>query len=47
MTSEFDLIRRHFTRPTRHTVLGAGDDAALLAMTPGMELAVSADMPAV
>lgn len=44
MTLEFELIRRHFTRPTRHTVLGAGDDAALLAMTPGMELAVSADM---
>jgi thiamine-monophosphate kinase len=44
MSSEFELIRRHFTRPTRHTVLGAGDDAALLAITPGMELAVSADM---
>ena len=44
MTSEFDLIRRHFTRPVRHTVLGAGDDAALLSLTPGMELAVSADM---
>ena len=44
MTSEFELIRRYFTRPTRQTVLGAGDDAALFAMTPGMELAVSTDM---
>ena len=44
MTSEFELIRRYFTRPTRQTVLGAGDDAALLSLTPGMELAVSADM---
>lgn len=44
MASEFELIRRHFTRPTRQTLLGVGDDAALLAVSPGMELAVSADM---
>jgi thiamine-monophosphate kinase len=44
MTSEFDLIRRHFTRPTQHTALGIGDDAALLTPSVGMELAVSADM---
>ena len=44
MTSEFELIRRYFTHPTRQTVLGVGDDAALLSLTPGMELAVSADM---
>lgn len=44
MPSEFDLIRRYFTRPVRHTQLGVGDDAALLRPTPGMELAVSADM---
>ncbi|MDD5241353.1 MAG: thiamine-phosphate kinase [Sulfuricella sp.] len=44
MPSEFDLIRRYFTRPTRHTLLGVGDDAALLRPTPGMELAVSTDM---
>ena len=44
MPSEFDLIRRHFTRPPRHTVLGVGDDAALIRLTPGMELAVSTDM---
>ena len=43
MLSEFDLISRYFNRPTRHTVLGAGDDAALLALTPGQELAASID----
>jgi len=44
MPSEFDLIRRFFTRSTSHTVLGVGDDAALMALTPGMMLAVSTDM---
>jgi thiamine-monophosphate kinase len=44
MLSEFELIARYFTRPTRHTVLGVGDDAALLAPTPGCELAASTDM---
>ncbi|MGD9871254.1 MAG: thiamine-phosphate kinase [Thauera sp.] len=44
MPSEFDLIRRHFTRPTRHTDLAGGDDAALLRARPGMQLAVSTDM---
>ncbi|MDH4051011.1 MAG: thiamine-phosphate kinase [Rubrivivax sp.] len=42
--SEFDLIARHFMRPVRHAVLGGGDDCALLALRPGMELAVSCDM---
>ncbi|GAA4426395.1 thiamine-phosphate kinase [Acidovorax lacteus] len=41
---EFDLIARHFTRPVRRAVLGVGDDCALLAPTPGMQLAVSSDM---
>jgi thiamine-monophosphate kinase len=41
---EFELIDRFFRRPTRHTVLGVGDDAALLSPTPGSELAVSVDM---
>jgi thiamine-monophosphate kinase len=41
---EFDLIARYFTRPAPHAVLGVGDDCALLAPTPGMELAVSSDM---
>jgi thiamine-monophosphate kinase len=44
MPSEFDLIRRFFIRPTRHTLLGAGDDAALIAPTPGCELVISTDM---
>ena len=42
--SEFDLIRRHFTRQTRHTDLAVGDDAALIRARPGMQLAVSTDM---
>lgn len=42
--SEFDLIARFFTRPAANAVLGVGDDAALLAVAPGMELAVSSDM---
>jgi len=44
MTSEFDLIRKHFTRPTRQTPLGIGDDAALIAPANGMALAISTDM---
>ena len=44
MASEFDLIRRFFTRPALGAVLGVGDDAALLRVAPGMELAVSVDM---
>ncbi|MBI5919382.1 MAG: thiamine-phosphate kinase [Nitrosomonadales bacterium] len=42
--SEFSLIARYFTRPTPSAVLGVGDDAALLRVAPGMELAVSTDM---
>lgn len=41
---EFDLIARYFTRPAPHAVLGVGDDCALLAPGPGMQLAVSSDM---
>lgn len=41
---EFDLIRRHFTRPVRRAALGVGDDCALLAPAPGMQLAVSTDL---
>ncbi|MBL8539450.1 MAG: thiamine-phosphate kinase, partial [Betaproteobacteria bacterium] len=40
MLSEFDLIRRYFTRPTPHTLLGVGDDCALIQTTPETELAV-------
>ncbi|MBZ4200376.1 MAG: thiamine-phosphate kinase [Methylotenera sp.] len=42
--SEFDLIRQHFTRTTRYTELGIGDDAALIRVGANMELAISADM---
>lgn len=41
---EFDLIARYFTRPIRHAALGVGDDCALLAPRPGMQLAISSDM---
>lgn len=43
MHSEFDIIQRYFRRPTTHTVLGIGDDAALIAPIAGTELAVSTD----
>lgn len=42
--SEFDIIRRYFSRPTRHTLLAGGDDAALVQVSAGSELVVSADM---
>lgn len=42
--SEFELIRRYFTRPTHHTRLGVGDDAALVRPRHGMELVISTDM---
>jgi thiamine-monophosphate kinase len=42
--SEFELIARHFTRPVRHTVLGVGDDGAVVRPSPGMDLVVSTDM---
>jgi thiamine-monophosphate kinase len=47
MLSEFDLIKQYFhrQRPARAgTVLGIGDDCALLASSPGKLLAVSSDM---
>ncbi|MDR0635315.1 MAG: thiamine-phosphate kinase [Azoarcus sp.] len=43
MPSEFDLIRRHFTRPAAHTDLAVGDDAALVSVASGMQLAVTTD----
>jgi len=44
MPSEFELIRRHFTRPTPQALLGPGDDCALLIPSEGMLLAVTTDM---
>ena len=44
--NEFELIARFFSRPPRAASvhLSVGDDAALLAPTPGCELAISVDM---
>ncbi|MBC7787744.1 MAG: thiamine-phosphate kinase [Methylophilaceae bacterium] len=42
--SEFDLIRQHFIKATQHTNLGIGDDAALISVPIGVELAISTDM---
>ncbi len=44
MASEFDLIRKYFTRAATSVVLGVGDDCALVRPDPGMLLAVSTDM---
>jgi thiamine-monophosphate kinase len=41
---EFELIARYFQRPVSRNPLGVGDDCALLAPAPGMQLAVSSDM---
>ena len=41
---EFELIRKFFQRPAHRSPLGVGDDCALLAPAPGMQLAVSTDM---
>ena len=44
MPSEFDIIQKYFTRTARRTVLGVGDDAALVRVAADHELAVSTDM---
>ena len=44
MPGEFDLIARYFARPTPNTVLGPGDDCALVEPSPGMQLAITSDM---
>jgi len=44
MPSEFEIIRRFFTYPAPHAVLGVGDDAALVKIAKGKELVVSTDM---
>lgn len=43
MPSEFDIIQRYFKRQVAGTVLGIGDDAAIIAPNVDMELAVSTD----
>jgi thiamine-monophosphate kinase len=44
MASEFELIDRYFRRPTRQTIVGVGDDGAIVRPSPGMELVISTDM---
>ncbi len=44
MPSEFEIIRRYFSRPARNALLGVGDDAALLQPEAGAVLAVSTDL---
>lgn len=44
MPSEFDLIRRFFSRPTHHTELAGGDDGALIQPGNDQQLVVSSDM---
>ena len=45
MLSEFDLIKTYVQRPRPgRAVLGIGDDCALLAPSPGRQIAISSDM---
>lgn len=44
MATEFELIARHFTHAAPRTLLGVGDDAALIKPGRGQALAVAADM---
>jgi thiamine-monophosphate kinase len=44
VASEFDIIRRYFTRPAPRAEVGVGDDCALVKVASGVELAISADM---
>lgn len=44
MLSEFELIRRYFSRPAKRALLGVGDDAAILRPAPGMALAFATDL---
>jgi thiamine-monophosphate kinase len=44
VSSEFSLIEKYFKRSIAQTDLGVGDDAALISVTPGCQLAISTDM---
>ena len=44
MSPEFNLIAKYFTRATANADLGVGDDAALLRVSAGHQLAISVDM---
>lgn len=43
MSSEFEIIRHYFSRPALNAVLGIGDDAAIVDVSPGKELIISTD----
>ena len=43
MPSEFEIIQHYFKRSVTGTVLGIGDDAAIISPTTHMELAISTD----
>jgi thiamine-monophosphate kinase len=42
--SEFELIRRYFSRPARTAALGVGDDCALVKAPTGLVVAITTDM---
>lgn len=44
MPTEFNIIEKYFTRPSKNADLGVGDDAALIQISTGHQLAISADM---
>lgn len=44
MLSEFDLIKKYFIKPSQNIDLGVGDDAALIQISAGHQLAISSDM---
>lgn len=44
MSTEFKIIEKYFTRSSQNTDLGVGDDAALIQISAGHQLAISADM---
>ena len=44
MSPEFNVIAQYFTRPSPSADLGVGDDAALVSVRDGHQLAISVDM---
>lgn len=47
MSSEFNIIEKYFTRPSQNADLSVGDDAALIQISAGHQLAISTDMSVV
>ncbi len=44
MATEFELIKRFFSRPVSTGLLGGGDDCALFGVKPGLQVATSTDL---